>query len=117
MRAPKWTQPRTGSRGLSVGCAQRAPHTKKNTKTQQQNPLPRLGGRHQRQALAPAAGHVGFYGWLRATNARVQRLSQSTYTLLDIATVAGLRAAYAEGHHPRRVAQDALRASPRDLAA
>jgi hypothetical protein len=66
---------------------------------------------------APAAGHVGFYGWLRATNARVQRLSQSTYTLLDIATVAGLRAAYAECRHPRSVAQDALRASPRDLAA
>lgn len=66
---------------------------------------------------APAAGHIGLYGWLRATNARVQRLSQSTYTLLDIATVAGLRAAYAEGRHPRRVAQDALRASPRVLAA
>ena len=66
---------------------------------------------------APAAGHVGLYGWLRATNARVQRLSQSTYTLLDIATVADLRAAYAERRHPRSVAQDALRASPRDLAA
>ncbi|GAB3588599.1 hypothetical protein [Acetobacter peroxydans] len=64
-----------------------------------------------------AAGHMGLYGWLRATNARVQRLSQCTHTLLDVATVAELRAAYAARRHPLSVAQDALRASPQDLAA
>ncbi|MCX2567449.1 hypothetical protein OQ496_13430 [Acetobacter suratthaniensis] len=66
---------------------------------------------------SPAAGHIGLYGWLRATNARVQRLSQCTHTLLDVATVAELRAAYAARRHPLSVAQDALRASPQALAA
>ncbi|WP_051543385.1 hypothetical protein [Acetobacter papayae] len=65
----------------------------------------------------PAAGHIGLYGWLRATNARVQRLSQCTHMLLDVATVAELRAAYAARRHPLNVAQDALRAAPQALAA
>jgi hypothetical protein len=64
-----------------------------------------------------AAGHMGLYGWLRAANARVQRLSQCTHTVLDVATIAELRAAYAARRHPLSVAQDALRAAPQDLAA
>lgn len=66
---------------------------------------------------SPAAGHIGLYGWLRAADARVQRLSQCTHTLLDVATVAELRAAYAARRHPLSVAQDALRATPQALAA
>lgn len=66
---------------------------------------------------SPAAGHIGLYGWLRATNAQVQRLSQCTHMLLDVATVAELRAAYAARRHPLSVAQDALRAAPQALAA
>lgn len=64
-----------------------------------------------------AAGHIGFYGWLHATNARVQQLSQSTHTLLAVASVAELRAAYAARRHPLSVAQGALHALSQDLAA
>ncbi|MFT8815961.1 MULTISPECIES: hypothetical protein [Acetobacter] len=63
------------------------------------------------------AGHIGLYGWLHATNARVRQLSQSTHTLLDVASVAELRAAYAARRHPLSVAQGALHALSQGLAA
>ncbi|MBO1326200.1 hypothetical protein K2X14_14585 [Acetobacter sp. TBRC 12305] len=65
----------------------------------------------------PADGCMGLHGWLRATDARVRKLRPAVASVLEVASLEALRAAYAERRHPMITAQDALRASPQEIAA
>ncbi|WP_291365173.1 hypothetical protein [Acetobacter sp. UBA5411] len=55
--------------------------------------------------VEPAQSHLGFYGWLRAANAAVQRKTHGKRMLLDFAKAEVLRVGYEAHEHPYDVVE------------
>ncbi|NHN93531.1 hypothetical protein [Acetobacter sicerae] len=60
---------------------------------------------HVDEFVEPAQGHLGFYGWLRAANAAVQRRTHGRRMVLDFARAGTLRVGYDAHEHPYDVVE------------
>lgn len=57
-----------------------------------------------------AHGHLGYYGWLRMINARVQLLTNSRCSLFDRTDASIMTRRYKDRHHPFAVASELMSA-------